>query len=72
MTKPLADSLAEYIADALPQDAGGQQRVRCQRAYMAGALEVLARVSKGADRAELMREVIGYGRTVGSKVETAR
>lgn len=69
MTKPLSDSMAEYIGDALPQDAGTQQRTRAQRAYMAGALEVMARLGRGEDRQALLREVLGYGRTIGSAVE---
>ena len=48
----------------------GDKAVR--RAFMAGALEALQRIKHGADRDALLRECVDYGRTVGSKVETAR
>lgn len=61
-----------YIAEALPQDAGKAQAMRCQRAYMAGAMEVLSRIDRGEKRGDLLRQVLDYGRTVGTALEAAR
>ncbi len=68
----LTDAMTEYATDALPADTPDALRAPCQRAYMAGALEILGRIGRGESRHALLQEVLDYGRTVGSKVETAR
>lgn len=57
------DAVQQYVADALPQDAGTRLRQQVERAYMAGCLEVLQRLDAGA-RAEAVRaEVLGWARS---------
>lgn len=72
MSATLHDSAATYIAEVLPHDAGKAQAMRSQRAYMAGAMEVLSRIGRGEQRGDLLRQVLDYGRTVGTALEAAR
>lgn len=61
-TDTIVESMEQHVADAIPQDAGKRQRQQVERAFMAGALEVLQRLDAGA-RAEAVRaEVLGWAR----------
>lgn len=70
MTAPtLHESALEYATDRAPELADART---LQRAYMAGALEALARLKAGEDSGELWRQIVAYGRTVGTGLEVAR
>lgn len=66
----LTDAMTDYAEGRAAPGSVADKAVR--RAFMAGALEALQRIKHGADRDALLRECVDYGRTVGSKVETAR
>ena len=67
---PLHEAAIEYAAEkAAP---GSVADVAVQRAFMAGALETLARVRAGENRDALWQQVIQYGATIGTKLEVAR
>lgn len=63
---PLPDQAATYAAERTTL-AGG--RVELQRAFMAGALAAL---TGKATREQMLAECIGFGRTIGTKTETAQ
>jgi putative phage-type endonuclease len=62
----LVDSLEEYAAQA---PTSTPREVAIRRAYMAGALAALT--AKGQTREQLLAEVVQYGRTVGTPLESA-
>lgn len=66
----LHESALEYAADNAAPGSVADRAV--QRAYMAGALEIMARLKAGADRDALWKQIVDYGRTVGTPLETAR
>ncbi len=66
---PITGSLAAFEADQNATTEG--HRVTLRRAYMAGALEALARVQRGEKPGDLLAQCVQYGRTVGTAVERA-
>jgi len=50
---------------------GSRAEIAVQRAYMAGALEALVRMNLGEPHSDLLKQVLDFGRTVGTSLETA-
>lgn len=67
----LTDHMAEYVDDVAAQDPTSTRQVLAQRAYMAGAMQTLLLLKSQAPE-QLLSEVVAYGRTVGTKLETVR
>lgn len=67
----LTDHMADYVDDVVDQDPTSTRQVLAQRAYMAGAMQTLLLLRSQAPE-QLLSEVVAYGRTVGTKLETAR
>ena len=67
----LTDHMADYVDDVADQDPTSTRQVLAQRAYMAGAMQTLLLLKSQAPE-QLLSEVVAYGRTVGTKLETAR
>jgi hypothetical protein len=67
----LTDHMATYADEVAAQDPPCTRLVLVQRAYMAGALQVLLLLRNQAPE-QLLSEVMAYGHTVGTKLETAR
>lgn len=68
MTSTLADSFTEYSArpvSILPAD------IAARRAFYAGALAVIELQRDGATRDQLLAEIVGFGRAVGTAAERA-
>lgn len=69
MTATLHAAAWSYAAETTAP--GSRADVAAQRAFMAGALEVLACIDRGEQRSDLLRQVLDFGRTVGTALETA-
>lgn len=67
----LTDHMADYVDDLAAQDPTTTRQVLAQRAYMAGAMQTLV-LLKSQTPEQILSEVVAYGRTVGTKLETAR
>ncbi|MCC7101318.1 MAG: hypothetical protein IT500_17190 [Rubrivivax sp.] len=63
---PIPEQAALYAAERAPECG---EHVVLQRAYMAGALAAL---TSKAQREQLLRECIDYGRAIGTAAEAAR
>jgi hypothetical protein len=67
----LATHMATYVDEVANQDPSSTRLVLAQRAYMAGAMQA-ALLLKTATPEQVIAEVVAYGRTVGTSLETAR
>jgi hypothetical protein len=68
----IAEAWQAYADDVLPIDTPEADVTRARRAYMAGALDAVQRIKAGATVEAVLADLIGYGRTVGRRIETAR
>lgn len=68
----LTDHMATYADEVAAQDPGSTRLLLAQRAYMAGALQVLLLLKHGRAPEQILPEVLAYGQTVGTRLETAR
>lgn len=66
----LADSWSEH-AQSLPGDLTAAELVRARRLYMAGALQAIVLLGKAATREQLLAEISGFGRAIGTTAERA-
>lgn len=67
----LTTHMAAYVDEVADQDPSSTRQTLAQRAYMAGAMQALL-LLKSQPSDQVLAEIVAYGRTVGTRLETAR